>query len=79
MTNLITYISALIVVLGILGGIAVKLYNDGVQAERQAALTKGVELVKERDKLDVRTRTATDADICRRLGGKWLPGTNECS
>jgi hypothetical protein len=55
--------------LGALGGIAAKIYNDGRQAERTAALTKGVELVKERDQLNVQVRTATARDICSRLGG----------
>jgi hypothetical protein len=58
--------------------VAAKLYNDGIQAERQAQLTKAVKLVKERDALNVQIKTATPADVCRRLGGKWLPDTNEC-
>lgn len=51
------------------GSVFAWIYDKGIQAERTAALTKGVELVKERDKLNVQVRNATAADICRRLGG----------
>lgn len=78
MTKLIVYAAVAIAVLGTIGGFAAKFYNDGIQAERQAQLTKAVKLVKERDALDVKVKTATPADVCRRLGGKWLPDTNEC-
>lgn len=71
---LIIGIAGLVVVSGVFW----KVYSIGVQSERSASLTKGVELVKERDKLNVQVRTATGADICRRLGGQWLPDTNEC-
>lgn len=65
-------------ILIIITGMVTSVYRSGIQAERTAALTKGVELVKERDKLNVQVRSATGADICRRLGGQWLPDTNEC-
>jgi hypothetical protein len=76
MTKLIIYAAIAVVVLGAIGGFAAKLYNDGVQAERQAQLKKSIELVKERDKLDITLRNATAEDICRRLGGKTVNG--EC-
>ena len=47
-------------------------------AERAAQLKRAVELVVERDKIDAKLKTATPADICRRLGGVWLPDENEC-
>lgn len=62
----------------ILSGLVFKIYSMGVQAERTASLTKAVKLVKERDSLNVQTKNATPADVCRRLGGTWLPDTNEC-
>jgi hypothetical protein len=78
MTKIIVYAAIAIAVLGAIGVYSAKLYNDGIQAERQAQLTKAVKLVKERDALNVKVKTATPADICSRLGGKWLPDTNEC-
>lgn len=44
--------------------------DEGREAARAETLKKGVELVQERDKLNVRVRTATAADICARLGGR---------
>jgi hypothetical protein len=79
MTKLIIIGVIALAALGAIGGIAAKIYSAGRQAERTAALTKGVELVKERDKLDVQIRTATPADICARLGGRWVPDNGgEC-
>lgn len=68
-----------VIVLICIGGAAKVVYDNGVQAERTAQLTKATALVHERDQLNVQVRTATPADICNRLGGKWLPDTNECS
>lgn len=76
MTKIIVYAAVAIAVLGAIGAYSAKLYNDGIQAERQAQLKKSIELVKERDKLDTTLRNATAADICRRLGGKTVNG--EC-
>jgi hypothetical protein len=78
MTKIIFYAAVAVVILAAITGIAAKLYNNGIQAERTAQLTKAVKLVKERDALNVQVKTATAADVCRRLGGKWLPDTNEC-
>lgn len=44
-------------------------YDEGKQAARVETLEKAVDLVQERDKLNVKVRTATADDICRRLGG----------
>jgi hypothetical protein len=47
--------------------------DAGYQEARTDALTRGVELVKERDNLNANVkRTATHADVCARLGGKWV-------
>lgn len=74
----IIFVCIALVVL-IIPGLAASIYIRGIQDERTKALTKGVELVKERDELNVQVRTATPADICRRLDGKWVPESNECS
>lgn len=43
--------------------------DEGREAARAETLKKGVELVQERDKLNVQVRNATASDICARLGG----------
>lgn len=63
----------------ILSGLFFKIYSAGVQSERTASLTKGVELVKERDKLNTQVRNATASDICRRLGGTFSDEDNSCN
>lgn len=63
----------------IISGLIFKIYSMGVQSERTASLTKGVELVKERDKLNTQVRNATAADICRRLGGTYSNEDNSCN
>jgi hypothetical protein len=74
MIRIILIVGGIVIVLGAFAAV----YQHGVEAERAATLAKGIALVKERDKLNVQVRTATDRDICARLGGRWLPDTNEC-
>lgn len=76
MTKIIMYAALAIAILGGIGGFAAKLYNDGIQAERTAQLTKAVKLVKQRDALDAKIKTASSEDVCRILGGKTVNG--EC-
>lgn len=72
------YVFAVLILLSVFGGGVVWLSNIIIQAERAKVLQAGVELVKERDKIDAKLKTAAPADICRRLGGRWLPDENEC-
>jgi len=48
--------------------------SAAVEAERRERLADAVELVKERDQLTTTLRTATEADICRALGGSTVDG-----
>lgn len=66
------YIIAVIVVIAMIGAGVVWLTHIIVQAERAKTLGKAVELVQERDKLNVKVRNATVSDICFRLGGHML-------
>lgn len=46
-----------------------KAVDEGRAAARAETLKKGVELVQQRDKLNVQVRNASAADICRKMGG----------
>jgi hypothetical protein len=52
--------------------------NEGRDEERTAALQKSMELIKERGKTNAEIGKLTPADICRRLGGVWVPENNLC-
>lgn len=52
--------------------------NDGRDAERTAALQRSMDLIRERGKTNAEIGKLSPADICRRLGGVWVPGDNLC-
>lgn len=69
----LTVIMAGVVALAIIIAAGAKsVYDAGRQAARVETLEKAVDLVQERDKLNVKVRNATADDICRRLGGRVL-------
>jgi hypothetical protein len=72
------YILAGILGLSLLGAGVLWITNMAVQAERAKVLERATELVVERDKIDAKLKTATPGDVCRALGGRWLPDENEC-
>jgi len=77
-------IAALIAAIIIGGGAwLTKFHHDavqqGIQEQKTADLTRATELVHERDQLKKQDRTATTADICRRLGGVPDKVTGECN
>jgi hypothetical protein len=78
MTKIIIIVACVVVALGILTAGVAQVYKAGQDQVRAETLTKAVKLVKERDALNVKVKTATPADVCGRLGGKWMPDTNEC-
>jgi len=65
---------AIIIILALIGGGVLWLTNIIIKAERAEVLETAVDLVKERDELATTLRTATDEDICNRLGGKTVDG-----
>lgn len=75
---MIKYILAIVLLLSLIGVGVIWLSNLIIQTERAKVLQAGVELVKERDKIDAKLKTATPADICRRLGGVPNKATGEC-
>lgn len=72
------YVLAVLVLFALLGGGVAWLSSIIIQAERAKVLQAGVELVKERDKIDAKFKKATPADICHRLGGVPNKATGEC-
>lgn len=66
------YIFAVMIVLSLIGAGVLWFTNIVIKAERAETLGKAVDLVQERDRLNVKARNATADDICRRLGGVVL-------
>lgn len=53
-------------------------YQAGRDAERTAALTKSVEVLRERNAIDGKTRNMDSGSLCRALGGEWVPDDGTC-
>jgi hypothetical protein len=76
----------------LVGGLAVFLIMTAVNAlwllprakeagrdeERAAALTRSIEIIKERSRTNAEINALTDADLCKRLGGLWVPEDKRC-
>lgn len=56
----------------------IKAYQAGAQGERAAALSRSIDLIKERGKTNAEVNRLDDAALCRELGGKWVPDTASC-
>lgn len=52
--------------------------SEGRDAERTAALQRSMDLIRERGKTNAEIGKLSPADICRRLGGVWVPSDNLC-
>lgn len=50
-------------------------YNQGRRVEREAVLTRSVEVLRERSRTDEEVRNMDDTDLCRALGGVFSNGT----
>ncbi len=53
-------------------------YQRGAAAERQAILTRSVEVLRERNRVDEQARNMDSPELCRALGGKWVLEDNDC-
>lgn len=73
MQTIIMYVVGAIVLGG--GALGWLAYHDAqvLKTERAAVRSEAVKLVVKRDKIDAKKKTATPADVCRVLGGKWVP------
>jgi len=67
-------IIAIIVILSLIGGGVIWLTSIIIKAERAETLGKAIELTRDADERLGVARKATDADICRELGGKTVDG-----
>lgn len=71
----------------IIGGIAlatllvgshIKAYQAGAASERQATLTRSVEVLRERNATDEEISRFNDLELCNALGGIWMPSDGSC-
>jgi len=53
-------------------------YQRGAVSERQAILTRSVEVLRERNRVDEQARNMDSSELCRALGGKWVLEDNDC-
>ncbi|MBI1621515.1 hypothetical protein [Aquamicrobium zhengzhouense] len=53
-------------------------YQAGRNAERTAALTTSVEILRERSAIDDQTRSMDSGSLCRALGGVWVSDERTC-
>lgn len=53
-------------------------YRKGAASERTAALTRSIDLIRDRSKTNAQINRMDDAALCRELGGQWVqPDTCE--
>lgn len=53
-------------------------YQQGAASERTAILTRSVEVLRERNRVDEQARNMDSPELCRALGGKWVLEDNDC-
>ena len=53
-------------------------HQRGAASERQAILTRSVEVLRERNRVDEQARNMDSSELCRALGGKWVLEDNDC-
>ena len=70
-------LAGVVAVLGLLTFSHVKAYHAGAASERQAVLTRSVEVLRERNATDDQIRNMDDAGLCRALGG-WVSDDGSC-
>lgn len=65
----------IVAVAGLLTLSHIKAYQEGAASERQATLTRSVEVLRERTATDDQIRNLDDAGLCAALGGRMLNGS----
>ena len=65
------YLGIVLALVGALSASHVAAYNAGKQAERTAALTQSVDVLRERSKTNATVKNLGDDALCRELGGVW--------
>lgn len=67
-----------VALVGILTFSHVKAYQAGRSVERQAILSRSVEILRERNATDDEVGSYDDAQLCRALGGSWVQDDRSC-
>lgn len=73
-----TSLAGAAVVLALLTWSHVQAYQRGAASERQAILTRSVEVLRERNRIDDQARNMDSAELCRALGGQWVQDHDDC-
>lgn len=71
-------LGALAVVASLMGLSWLHGYQRGAAGERAAILTRSVEVLRERNRVDEQARNMDSPELCRALGGKWVLDDNDC-
>lgn len=71
-------LGALVVAASLMGLSWLHGYQRGAAAERQAILTRSIDVLRERTKVDEQARNMDSPELCRALGGKWVLEDNDC-
>ena len=53
-------------------------YDSGRKAERADALSRSIELIRQRSQTNVQINSLDDAGLCAALGGRWVPDQGLC-
>lgn len=68
----------LVFVAGLLAAAWFDGYTSGLKDGRAAILTRSVEVLRERNRVDEQARNMDSPELCRALGGKWVLEDNDC-
>ena len=53
-------------------------HQRGAASERTAMLTRSIDVLRERNRVDEQARNMDSPELCRALGGKWVQDDNDC-
>lgn len=67
-------IGAMVAAVGFLTWSHTHAYRAGKSAEREAALARSIEILRERNRVDDEVSNLDDAGLCAALGGRMLDG-----
>ena len=71
-------VAASAIVAGILSATYAIGYQRAISQERSAILTKSVDVLRDRVKVNEKTKSLDDAALCRALGGEWMQDSRTC-
>lgn len=76
--SITTWLTAGAVIAGVVAGAYWMGDSNGFQRGREAALERSVDILRERGQTDDEIRSLDSGDLCRALGGEWLPVEQQC-